>query len=67
MYPDNAKMGQSLAKLALKTAKAGSKKTNTMLPLRDLLIAFNVRTAEHLGLDVDRKQRDEFDLVFPPQ
>ena len=35
------------------------------LPLRDLLISVNVRTAEHLGLEITSRQKRAFDLVFP--
>lgn len=66
-YPNNSQMGISLAKLALEDSQNKSVKTNQMLPLRDLLVAFNLRTAEHLDLDVDRKQRDNINLVFPAQ
>jgi len=38
-----------------------------MHALSDLLIAFNMRTAEHLRLNVTRQQRNKFNLVFPVQ
>ncbi|WP_255210805.1 hypothetical protein [Methylogaea oryzae] len=34
-------------------------------PLKDLLFAVNLRTAEHLGLRFDSQDRRQFDLVFP--
>lgn len=66
LYPDNYNMGRSLAKLARdmrvdKPAQADQ----GMIPLRDLMIAVNIRTAAHLGLNITRHQMSSFDLVFP--
>lgn len=65
LYPDNVGLGRSLATLALNRTQIGGLKTSGMLPLRDLLVAVNVRTAEHLGLDLVRRGKQEFDLIFP--
>jgi putative ABC transport system substrate-binding protein len=35
------------------------------LPLSDLRVAVNLRTAAHLGLRFTPRQQREFDLVFP--
>lgn len=62
VYPDNKAMGQSLGKMLL-DLKNGAEPT--VQPLSDLQIAVNLRTAEHLQLELTRAQRDTFDLVFP--
>ncbi len=61
LYPDNQKMGRRLAELALEARHNG---TPVFMPLRDTRFALNVRSASHLGLDVDAAQRG-VDLVFP--
>lgn len=61
MFPDNAGMGRSLAAMANNRAVKGA---NIEL-LRDLLLAVNIRTAEHLGLNFDSQDRREFAMVFP--
>lgn len=64
LYPDNERMGHSLAELALKKIKNGEKLTRIM-PLRDLLIAVNTRTADHLGLNLTSRMKRNFNLIFP--
>jgi hypothetical protein len=39
--------------------------TQRIESLRDLLIAFNVRTAAHLGIKYSREDLNNFDLIFP--
>jgi putative ABC transport system substrate-binding protein len=65
LYPDNFGMGRSLAALALEQLKEGQPRGSNMLPLRNLLIAVNLRTAEHLGLRLPSHEKRKFDLVFP--
>jgi putative ABC transport system substrate-binding protein len=65
LYPDNTGMGRSLAALALQQAQEPRPKGSALLPLRDLLIAVNLRTAEHLGLRFPGQEMRKFDLVFP--
>lgn len=65
LYPDNFGMGRSLATLALDRLKNGAISTSVINPLRDLLLAVNLRTAEHLGLHFASRDRQQFDLVFP--
>lgn len=64
LYPDNYALGQSLAALARRPVQerpAGSK----IEPLRNLRIAVNLRTAEHLGLQISTRAQRRFDMVFP--
>lgn len=75
MYPDNVKLGQALGLLAQKLQQQdlGNKEAGqdvpppssliNVLPLEHLHTGINIRTAEHLGLDIPRYQ--EFDLVYP--
>ena len=65
LYPDNFGMGRSLASLALDRLKNGVVNESAINPLRDLLLAVNLRTAEHLGLHFASSDRKQFDLVFP--
>jgi putative ABC transport system substrate-binding protein len=65
LYPDYGNMGKSIGKLAMQVAANGSHVSNSMAPLQDVLIAVNLRTAEHLGLVYSSKEQESFDLVFP--
>ncbi len=62
LFPDNIQMGKSLSKKAGLVARGESK---TVEALENLLIAVNVRTAEHLKLKITRSQMREFNLIFP--
>ncbi len=64
LYPDNLKMGRRLATLAMDSVKNGSVK---IFPTQDVLMAVNIRTAEHLGLGKIIKKQQEFDVVYPSQ
>ena len=65
LYPDNAGLGRHLAETALGFLASGDYGEHGMILLRDVLIAINLRTAQHLGLDASRRQ--DFDMVFPEQ
>lgn len=62
LYPDNVGLGRSLAGSAL-SLLSGSGGARGVLPLKEVLVAVNVRTANHLGIPLGGRQR--FDLVFP--
>ena len=64
MYPDNKKLGESLGAYALDELNGGSK-LNKMIPVEDLKIAFNKRTAEHLGISFSSDELRRYDAVFP--
>ena len=64
LFPDNYAMGKSLADMADHLIKGNVAKPE---PVSDLKIAVNVRTAEHLNLNISRSQERGFDLVFPSQ
>jgi putative ABC transport system substrate-binding protein len=64
VYPDNFAMGRKLGQIA--EQRVGGISANAgMQPLDDLLIAVNLRTAEHLRLNLSSDQVRSFDLTFP--
>lgn len=67
LYPDNFGMGRSLAIMARSRAQGQSNRAATIEPLRDLLIAVNLRTAEHLGLSFTNSVMRTFGMTFPPR
>jgi putative ABC transport system substrate-binding protein len=62
LFPDNLKLGKSLAGLA-NAALAGEAK-HGIQPLREVRTALNLRTAGHIGLNVGQKQVRGFDIVY---
>ena len=66
LFPDNRLMGRSLEKMAeTYLGDDVADMNNTVLPLKDLQAAINVRTAEHLGLALSAEERKNYALVFP--
>lgn len=63
LYPNNIELGRSLANSALAALAVGHAPRG-VLPLREVLVAVNVRTAAHLGIALGGKPHS-FDLVFP--
>lgn len=66
LYPNNVELGRSLAASALNVA-GGNAAPRGPLPLREVLTAFNTRTASHLGLTRYAVPLPAFDLTFPEQ
>jgi putative ABC transport system substrate-binding protein len=63
LYPDTTQLGRNLASTALDSlAGSGSQ---GQFPLRDVLLAVNLRTAGHLGLRFSSRQQQAFNLTFP--
>ncbi len=67
LYPNNVELGRNLADTALGRASSGGSATRAIAPLREVLVAVNVRTAGHLGLGIGARQLQAFDMVFPEQ
>ncbi|MDO8988647.1 MAG: ABC transporter substrate binding protein [Sideroxyarcus sp.] len=65
LYPDNFEMGRHLANTALEYLGTGEYGEQGMILLRDVLMAINLRTADHLGLKPSRKLK--YGMVFPEQ
>ena len=61
LYPNNVGLGRQLASSAL-SLPAGN--PASVVPIKDALLAVNIRTASHLGLQLSSRQQG-FDLVFP--
>jgi putative ABC transport system substrate-binding protein len=65
LYPNNVELGRSLAGSALAALPASAAHAaRGVVPLKEVLIAVNVRTAGHLGIQLGSRQQS-FDLVFP--
>ena len=60
MYPDNLEYGRKLGQLALQATRPPG-----LHPLRELQMAFNKSTANHLRINLSQAQLDEFQLIFP--
>ncbi len=63
LYPDNAALGRRLGAATLAALNSSARPVGVQ-PLKDVLIAANVRTANHLGLNFANGQFS-FDMVFP--
>ena len=61
LYPNNIALGRQLASSALSFLAGGAAQ---VVPMKDALLAVNIRTAGHLGLQLSTRQQS-FDLVFP--
>jgi putative ABC transport system substrate-binding protein len=64
LYPNNVELGRTLAGSA-EAAATGDPRRRSVLPLRDVQIAVNLRTASHLGLNLGYPQQRNFDITFP--
>ncbi|HVK93998.1 MAG TPA: ABC transporter substrate binding protein, partial [Noviherbaspirillum sp.] len=64
LYPDNVELGRTLAISAL-AAISGETRRRGILPLREVQVAINLRTASHIGLVLGYQQQRSFDFIFP--
>lgn len=65
LYPDNLELGRDLASRALALPPGGAASAaHGVTPLTEVKLALNLRTADHLGLDVDLRA-DAVGMVFP--
>ncbi len=62
-YPDNYALGQRLAQMA--SAVASNRQPAALVPMSDLQMAVNFRTAAHLGLSLTSQQQEAIQLRFP--
>jgi putative ABC transport system substrate-binding protein len=65
LYPDNAGLGRALAVMARNRAQGQSPPSDAIEPLRDVLMAVNLRTAHHLGLRFSNDAVRAFGMTFP--
>lgn len=63
MSPNNVELGKSLAGAALGLI-AGETRKKGVQPLRELYTALNLRTANHMGLNIGNQQQRTFDFIF---
>jgi putative ABC transport system substrate-binding protein len=63
MSPNNVELGKSLASSAL-GLMAGELRRKGVQPLRELHTALNLRTANHMGLNIGYQQQRTFDFIF---
>lgn len=64
LYPNNLDLGRALARMA-ENAANDAERDSGILPLRDVFVAVNLRTASHLGLNIGYQQQRSFDFIFP--
>jgi len=64
LYPNNTELGRVLAGVALAQLGASAGTPRGVLALRDVLLAVNTRTANHLGLSLEASPL-RFSLVYP--
>jgi len=65
LYPDNRAMGIRLARM-LQQLQKKPRPPLGMAPVENLLIAVNLRTADHLGLHFSPSELRDFHFVYPP-
>lgn len=65
LYPNNVELGRNLASSALGHLSSGGQPGHAIIPLREVLMAINVRTAGHLGLGIGQRQLQTYDMVYP--
>ena len=63
MSPNNVELGKSLASSAL-GLMSGELRRKGVQPLRELHTALNLRTANHMGLNIGYQQQRTFDFIF---
>ncbi len=67
LFPDNLGLGRNLAGTALGLIGTADSSNRGVVPLKDVQMAVNLRTARHLGLNFSSRQQQSFDLVFSGQ
>lgn len=66
LYPDNLELGRHLGTTAVSALSSGAPPPRGLQALRQVLTAVNVRTARHLGLDLEGSAQP-IHLVLPEQ
>lgn len=64
LFPDHEGLGRQLAEMAIDLNRQPDAPPR-VVPLSELKVAVNVRTASHLGMLYTPSQRERFALVFP--
>jgi putative ABC transport system substrate-binding protein len=63
LYPNNTEFGRALGGWAMSYLSSGTAPRGVR-PLKEVLVAVNTRTANHLGINLNALQQ-RFDMVFP--
>lgn len=63
VFPDNNALGKELVNMVTKIYL--SKQETGVIPLQNMKLAVNLRTAAHLGYDYKSQQKKQFHLTFP--
>jgi putative ABC transport system substrate-binding protein len=64
-YADHKALGKRLATVAIDNLSSGNKTNASIIPLKDVLTAINIRTAGHIGLHIPYEEQRKFNLIFP--
>lgn len=65
LYPDSVQIGHTLANAAqVFLSSEGATPRGGVVPMKTVLVAVNVRTANHLGINLAARQQN-IDMVFP--
>lgn len=64
LFPNNVDLGRNLANLATATL-AGEALPRGVTPLRDVLSALNLRTANHIGIAISTRVQRSFNFLYP--
>ncbi len=64
LFPDHREMGEELARMVIRLMR-GTGAPPGIVPLQDLKVAVNLRTASHLGMLFTPTQRSGFALIYP--
>ena len=64
LYADQNALGKSITQL-LRQQTSGQSNPKGLLPLSEVQIAVNLRTAGHIQIDIPYDQRRQFDMVYP--
>ncbi len=63
MFADHYELGKQLVKMVTKMHR--NQAEEGVIPLKDMKLAVNLRTAAHLGFDYKNQLRSQFHLTFP--
>lgn len=63
VFPDNEALGRQLVKMVKEIYRSHNE--TGVVPLQDMKLAVNLRTAAHLGFDYKSQQKEQFHLTFP--
>ncbi|XOV77742.1 MAG: ABC transporter substrate-binding protein [Aestuariibacter sp.] len=63
LFPDHYALGKQLVKMV--TAMHADRRVKGVIPLKEMKLAVNLRTAAHLGLDYESQKKETFHLTFP--